>query len=377
MVHLNGLCKKTQDIAYYATYTNFINMKKNPEMFFQHLIKNHQKFSSLTMFDFGAKDADFYYNYIDSIVNIVSLFTVEGIQVFNVSNLIEYIKPEKFKCLITFNFSVPMINYKKLESLVIFNSTNRDLSFIENFKNLQNLSLSNTKPHLSFIFPYFNNFKFLRNLSLKNFPVITNRDIKRIILYCKNLTFLNLTNSRIVLVNKIKKFPENKLKKLILESPFIFDQSAKCFNNSLDLKVLILNGSYITSSGIMNLVRKSFNLTCLDISMTLINEKDLNCICNKLYLLKILYIAKCINIAKFYSIKKLKHLEVLSCQNNFIENRELISIVKAENKLKLLDISNCNFLTNTFFKNLTNKNFEKSSKNNKPAKWNVYYYRIC
>ena len=358
LVNLNTLCKQTKDIAYYATYTNFINMRKNPDMFFQHLIKNHQKFRSLTMFDFGSRDSEFYYKYIDSIIKIVSLFTIEGLQVFNVSNIIKYIKPEKFKCLITFNFPIEIINYKKLESLVVFNSTNRDLSFIENFQKIRNLAFSNSNAHLYFILPNFNKLKFLSNLSLTNFPVITNTDIQRIISFCSNLTFLNLTNSRIVLVSRIKKMPENKLKKLVLESPFVFDKSVKCFNNSINLKDLTLSGSFVTSSGIMSAVRNSFNLTCLDISMTLINERDLNCICNKLHLLKILHIAKCINIGKFYSIKKLKHLEILSCQSNFIGNRELTSIVKAENKLRLLDISNCNFLTNAFFKNLINKNLK-------------------
>ena len=351
------ICKSCRNATYYATFVNFVNMVKNPDMFFDHLINNYKKFPYLTMFDFGPNDSDFHYNNISNIFKLVSVLSIEGLQVYNISSLLNYIEPSKFKCLVTFNFTSQienaLLNYKNLESLVIHHSVNNNLSFVENFEKLQNLNFNNTRAYSFYIFPDFSKLRMLRNLTLTNFLSITNGDVFRIMLYCEKLQLFNITNTRVVLASNLIKYPRNNLKILKIDSQFNYDQIARCFNNSRELEHLNVRGSMITLSGIRSLINNSAYITFLDISLTLINEYDLDYICKKLKFIKFLYIAKCINIKKFFPIKKLRHLEILHCHSNNIIDKDLVGIVKVCNNLSSLNIANCNFLTNNCLEALT------------------------
>jgi len=389
------ICKHTRYITKYATFTNGGRIKYK-EKYFMKLIECYKEFQSLTLFNFDPRSYEFYKRYYTYISEICKLYTVKGIQIYTIDNLSGWNDENELVDLLDYkhlNFLIVnnvnnqvsrsrISKFENLKTLVIKNYIYTELEFLENLTNLSYLLLGSISGTNSFSLQVITRLVNLEVLGIHNNPVIKNTEIRDIFLSCPCLEILDFSGCSFSIEENIKKSFKNKLTTLYFRTPFVNDLLLTCFKNSPELvKLDIMTCPSISLQGFKNLTKQSFNLTNLNISFTSLNNKALSYICENLRQLEMFTVSNCHNIDKFFPISKLDKLEVLCCRDNFIEDKDLVKLVKKKNNLRQIDISSCNLLTNKSITTLTTKKIKKppvivcypTGRNILPEKLTDYY----
>lgn len=370
---LSTICKNTRYITKYATFTNGGRIKDKKKYFLK-LIECYKEFQSLTLFNFESGSYIFYKDYYVYISEICKLYTVKGIQIYTIDNLVEQDEENNLVDLLDYkhlNFLIlnnvnnqvsrsRISKFKNLKNLVIKNYIYTELQFLENLTNLSYLLLGSVSGTNSFSLDVITRLVNLEVLCVYSIPTIKNTEINDILFTCPKLKILDFSGCSFIIEENIKRYSKNNLTNIYFRTPFVNDLLLKCFKNSPELTKLDMMGcSSVSLQGFKILTNQSFNLTNLNISFTSLNNKALSYICENLGQLEIITISNCHNIDKFHYISKLNKLEFLYCRDNFIEDRDFVKIVNGAKNLQQIDISSCNLLTNKSLKTLTTKKIKR------------------